>query len=172
MRNNIIENTSLLNPVTGECYAIVVKNKSTGSKNVIAFVAGAAITIAIPNRVYKTCEVGTTYKGGINLLTRRMESPRYIGKASIAKIDRQGIAKKGGNSTQSERQPIDAYLCRCKHDLVNNGIYLGSPEWDNSLDEATALYNAVNNTSYPRSIDTSRWLKENIEKKMKEKMMQ
>lgn len=148
---------NIINKNTRPCYGIVVNNNETCCKNFVAFIAGATIYVSLPREIYKKCKVGDAFKGCINLISREMVDPEYLGlyRRGTSPRKTRGVSGK----PQSVRQPIDAYLVRCKHQLVRKGIYAGEKGWDESLDDATELWNVVNGTSFPRSRDTKMWFR-------------
>ena len=79
--------------------------------------------------------------------------------ASPFKEDTEKTKKGKSSKCQSARQPIDAFLVRIKHDLYKRGFRALDQYWEDTLNDATELWNTIHGTSFPRSKDSPMWFR-------------
>lgn len=130
-----------------------------GHKRCVAYILGATIYCALPREVYIKSKPTDTFIGQVDLVSKMLPNPRYLGKIKTV-TGHMGFkkSKKTGDVVeQSPRLDIDRFLYRIKRDLSDHGFKPGDETWERRLNDSTDLYNLINGTNWPRSRDAAIW---------------
>ena len=106
----------------------------------------------------KNFKVGSVVEATIKIVAGKI----YATALTLASTSRVPVNKRGshGTSKQSIYHDIDEYLLKVKHELYNKGHRAGTTHWDETLDNASKAYLALNpNAPVWRSKDAKKWYK-------------